>query len=187
MFFGVLSCFLFVLLVFGFVFLLNILCLFILFILPFFFSSFFHFSLAFLSSFFSPRILNFSSLFLSTYAISLLVPLYRSLHLVFHLVLFPLSLSSPLLSLCTPFLFLLTLPFIPLALDLSLSLSHGSPLFLTPQIPVVKRALAMSERPLKLFASPWTAPPWMKTNNDYKGFGWLKEDMYQPWAQYFVR
>ncbi|KAK8392735.1 hypothetical protein O3P69_014875 [Scylla paramamosain] len=55
------------------------------------------------------------------------------------------------------------------------------------KIPVVKRAQAMSERPIKLFASPWTAPPWMKTNNDYHGFGQLKEEMYQPWARYFVR
>ncbi|XP_045107178.1 lysosomal acid glucosylceramidase-like [Portunus trituberculatus] len=55
------------------------------------------------------------------------------------------------------------------------------------KIPVVKRAQEMSERPIKLFASPWTAPPWMKTNNDYHGFGQLKEEMYQPWARYFVR
>lgn len=55
------------------------------------------------------------------------------------------------------------------------------------KIPVVKRAQAMSMRPINLFASPWTAPPWMKTNNDYIGYGQLRPEMYQPWADYFVR
>lgn len=55
------------------------------------------------------------------------------------------------------------------------------------QIPVIKRAEALAGRPLKLFASPWTAPKWMKTNNDYVGYGQLRHDMYQPWADYFVR
>ncbi|XP_047479433.1 lysosomal acid glucosylceramidase-like [Penaeus chinensis] len=55
------------------------------------------------------------------------------------------------------------------------------------KIPVIKRAEALAGRPLKLFASPWTAPKWMKTNNDYVGYGQLRQDMYQPWADYFVR
>ena len=38
-----------------------------------------------------------------------------------------------------------------------------------------------------MFASPWTAPKWMKTNNDYIGYGFLKEEYYQAWANYFVR
>ncbi|KAG7161551.1 Lysosomal acid glucosylceramidase-like 4, partial [Homarus americanus] len=46
---------------------------------------------------------------------------------------------------------------------------------------------AMAAQPLKLFASPWTAPPWMKTNNDYVGYGQLLPEMYQPWANYFVK
>lgn len=52
---------------------------------------------------------------------------------------------------------------------------------------MIKRAEALAGRPLKLFASPWTAPKWMKTNNDYVGYGQLRHDMYQPWADYFVR
>ncbi|XP_071535763.1 LOW QUALITY PROTEIN: lysosomal acid glucosylceramidase-like [Panulirus ornatus] len=55
------------------------------------------------------------------------------------------------------------------------------------KIPVIKRAEAMATRPLRLFASPWTAPPWMKTNNDFIGYGQLLPEMYQPWANYFVK
>ncbi|XP_069957548.1 lysosomal acid glucosylceramidase isoform X2 [Cherax quadricarinatus] len=55
------------------------------------------------------------------------------------------------------------------------------------KIPVIKSAAAMAARPLILFASPWTAPPWMKTNNDYIGYGQLLPEMYQPWADYFVK
>lgn len=40
---------------------------------------------------------------------------------------------------------------------------------------------------LRFFASAWTAPKWMKTNNEYYGNGFLKEDMYQAWADYFVK
>ena len=40
---------------------------------------------------------------------------------------------------------------------------------------------------LKLVASPWTAPAWMKTNNKLHGRGVLKSEYYQVWADYFVR
>jgi glucosylceramidase len=36
---------------------------------------------------------------------------------------------------------------------------------------LIKEAQALSSKSIKIFASPWTAPPWMKTNNDYKGNG----------------
>lgn len=45
----------------------------------------------------------------------------------------------------------------------------------------------MTGEKLQLFASVWTAPKWMKTNNDYVGIGFLKEEMYQVWANYFVK
>ena len=38
-----------------------------------------------------------------------------------------------------------------------------------------------------MYASPWTAPPWMKSNNDYKGQGYLLPEYYQAWADYFVK
>ena len=43
-----------------------------------------------------------------------------------------------------------------------------------------------SEKYLKLFASPWSAPAWMKTNNNIKGSGYLLPQYYQTWAEYFV-
>lgn len=45
----------------------------------------------------------------------------------------------------------------------------------------------LSEAGLRFFASAWTAPKWVKTNNDYSGLGFLKDDMYQVWANYFVK
>eukprot|EP00094_Tigriopus_californicus_P008405 TCALIF_08098-PB protein Name:"Similar to Gba Glucosylceramidase (Mus musculus)" AED:0.13 eAED:0.13 QI:29/0.92/0.8/1/0.92/0.93/15/0/1019 len=55
------------------------------------------------------------------------------------------------------------------------------------KIPLIKKALSETDRPLKLFGSPWTAPPWMKSNNDYVGFSHLLPDYYQAWANYFVK
>ncbi|XP_017583335.1 PREDICTED: glucosylceramidase [Corvus brachyrhynchos] len=42
------------------------------------------------------------------------------------------------------------------------------------KIPLLRRALAMSKRQLLLFASPWTAPAWMRSNGDVRGKGTLK-------------
>lgn len=35
--------------------------------------------------------------------------------------------------------------------------------------------------------SPWSAPAWMKSNNEFYGRGHLLEEYYQAWADYFVR
>lgn len=55
------------------------------------------------------------------------------------------------------------------------------------KIPLIKKALSETDRPLKLFGSPWTAPPWMKSNNDYVGYSHLLPEYYQAWANYFVK
>lgn len=39
------------------------------------------------------------------------------------------------------------------------------------KIPFVHSAIKLSKKKLKFFASAWTAPKWMKTNNDFKGNG----------------
>ncbi len=44
-----------------------------------------------------------------------------------------------------------------------------------------------NSEPLQLFASPWTAPKWMKSNNDYSGQGYLLPEYYSAWANYFVK
>ncbi|XP_066985550.1 lysosomal acid glucosylceramidase-like [Macrobrachium rosenbergii] len=55
------------------------------------------------------------------------------------------------------------------------------------KIPMIQRAKEMSEKPIKLFASPWSAPKWMKSNKEFQGMGHLLKEMYQPWAEYFVK
>jgi glucosylceramidase len=44
------------------------------------------------------------------------------------------------------------------------------------KIPFIKSALKLSQKNLKIFSSSWSAPPWMKTNNDYIGKG--KNELY---------
>lgn len=44
------------------------------------------------------------------------------------------------------------------------------------KIPLIQAAKRLSAKPIKLFASAWTAPPWMKTNNRYDGNGTLLLD-----------
>ena len=55
-------------------------------------------------------------------------------------------------------------------------------------IPVLKRAQMINPQ-MKLFANPWSAPAWMKTNNSMLGVngGALRSDALEPLAQYFVR
>ncbi|NWV65395.1 GLCM Glucosylceramidase, partial [Malurus elegans] len=57
--------------------------------------------------------------------------------------------------------------------------------------PLLRRALAMSKRPLCLFASPWTAPAWMRSNGDVRGKGTLKgkagDKYHKTWANYFIK
>lgn len=53
-------------------------------------------------------------------------------------------------------------------------------------IPMIKDAMAASEDGFKIFASPWTAPPWMKTNNDWVG-GELDPKYYDTWALFFSK
>ena len=36
-------------------------------------------------------------------------------------------------------------------------------------IPLIKDAQNVSKNGFKIVASPWTAPPWMKDNNDWYG------------------
>ena len=52
-------------------------------------------------------------------------------------------------------------------------------------IPVLQQILAINPE-IKIMASPWSAPTWMKTNNASKG-GSLKAEYYDVYAQYFVK
>lgn len=55
------------------------------------------------------------------------------------------------------------------------------------KIPFIKRAREMAGGNLNLFASPWSPPAWMKSNNDMSHGGTLKPEDRQAWADYFVR
>ena len=52
-------------------------------------------------------------------------------------------------------------------------------------IPVMKEILAIVPD-IKIMASPWSAPTWMKTNNDVRG-GFLKKECFDVYARYFVK
>ena len=58
---------------------------------------------------------------------------------------------------------------------------------LKDRIPFIKRAQAVAKGNLRLFASPWSPPAWMKTNNDMLHGGKLKPEYNQTWADYFVK
>jgi len=53
-------------------------------------------------------------------------------------------------------------------------------------IPMIKAAQEISPEGFKIIASPWTAPPWMKTNHDWNG-GKLKKEFFPTWANYFSK
>jgi glucosylceramidase len=52
-------------------------------------------------------------------------------------------------------------------------------------IPILKQILAINPK-IKLLASPWSAPAWMKTNDDVKG-GKLQPQFYPVYANYLVK
>lgn len=53
-------------------------------------------------------------------------------------------------------------------------------------IPMIKAAMDKSKDGFKIIASPWTAPPWMKDNNDWMG-GKLLPEYYGTWALFFSK
>ncbi|BDI32046.1 glycosyl hydrolase [Capsulimonas corticalis] len=55
------------------------------------------------------------------------------------------------------------------------------------KIPFIKVAMAATNGQLKMFASPWSPPAWMKTNNDMSHGGALRPEDRQPWADFYVR
>lgn len=59
------------------------------------------------------------------------------------------------------------------------------------KIPTIKLANKIAKKPIKLVATPWTAPAWLKTNNKLIGKGTLKGQAgnryHQTWANYFIK
>ena len=55
------------------------------------------------------------------------------------------------------------------------------------RIPFIKRVQAAAGGKLTLFASPWSPPAFMKTNNDMLHGGKLKPEFHQSWANYYAK
>lgn len=53
-------------------------------------------------------------------------------------------------------------------------------------IPMIRDAMAVSKDGFRIISSPWTAPPWMKDNNDWRG-GKLLPEYYPVWALFFSK
>lgn len=55
------------------------------------------------------------------------------------------------------------------------------------RIPFTKKAIEAAGGELTMYASPWSPPAFMKTNNNMLQGGKLKPEFYQPWANYYVK
>ncbi|HTN36307.1 MAG TPA: glycoside hydrolase family 30 protein [Arachidicoccus sp.] len=55
------------------------------------------------------------------------------------------------------------------------------------KIPLIKRVNKQLQGNLKLFASPWSPPAWMKDNHDILHGGHLLKKYYPVWANYFIK
>ncbi|KAL8563546.1 hypothetical protein ACOMHN_060862 [Nucella lapillus] len=75
--------------------------------------------------------------------------------------------------------------------DLDLAHFALAPEDLKLKIPFIQQALNLTGHKLRMFGSPWSAPAWMKTNQNMTGNGTLVGQpggpYYKTWANYFVR
>lgn len=58
---------------------------------------------------------------------------------------------------------------------------------LTYRIPFIKEAIRAAGGSLAMYASPWSPPAWMKTNNHMLRGGKLKPEFANSWANYYVK
>lgn len=54
-------------------------------------------------------------------------------------------------------------------------------------IPLIQDAMTVANEPLTILASPWSPPPWMKTNGEMNNGGKLLPEYRQVWANYYVK
>lgn len=65
----------------------------------------------------------------------------------------------------------------------SFSLEHDKQF----RIPLIKRALETAGKPIPLYASPWSPPAYMKSNNNMLRGGKLLPEYYNSWALYYTK
>lgn len=53
-------------------------------------------------------------------------------------------------------------------------------------VPMIKEAMR-HQKDLKLFATPWSPPAWMKTNNEMNHGGKLLPEFRQAWSNYYIK
>lgn len=54
-------------------------------------------------------------------------------------------------------------------------------------LPMIQRAQHLAKGAIRLLASPWSPPAWMKTTGAMKGGGALRPECREAWARYYVR
>ncbi|XP_071867112.1 lysosomal acid glucosylceramidase-like isoform X1 [Bombus fervidus] len=54
------------------------------------------------------------------------------------------------------------------------------------KIPYLQKAVQLNPD-VKFFSAAWSPPPWMKTNDEINGLGFLRKDCYQVYADYIVK
>ncbi|XFA98976.1 glycoside hydrolase family 30 beta sandwich domain-containing protein [Candidatus Izemoplasma sp. B36] len=54
-------------------------------------------------------------------------------------------------------------------------------------IPMIKDAERIAGHKIKLLASPWSPPAWMKSNKEMNNGGYLLPEYYETWARYYVK
>lgn len=54
-------------------------------------------------------------------------------------------------------------------------------------IPLIKEAMRVSKGELKLFASPWSPPAWMKSNKEMNNGGKILPEFKKAWARYYAK
>ena len=54
-------------------------------------------------------------------------------------------------------------------------------------IPFIKDALKRASSPILLMATPWSPPPWMKTNDQMNNGGKLRKEFQDTWAEYYCK
>ena len=55
------------------------------------------------------------------------------------------------------------------------------------RIPFIKKAMQAAGGKLTVFATPWSPPAFMKTNNNMLQGGKLKPEYFEPWANYYAK
>ncbi|MGH7242508.1 MAG: glycoside hydrolase family 30 protein [Phycisphaerales bacterium] len=55
------------------------------------------------------------------------------------------------------------------------------------RIPMIKQAQGLAGKEMTIYASPWSPPAWMKTNDHMLNGGELKSEFASTWANYYIK